>query len=86
MTKSCNLILEDFSKYLNEFQGNLRKYQEHESIAQELCKKYYRSHKNMLSAIEAYKNSLTDVTLIYNMDEKVKRYQACEVNYKTVTS
>lgn len=40
----------------------------------------------MLSSIEAYKNSLTDVTLIYNMDEKIKRYQNCETNYKMVTS
>jgi hypothetical protein len=31
----------------------------------------------MLVSIEAYKNSFTDVTLIYNMDEKVKRFQTC---------
>jgi hypothetical protein len=38
----------------------------------------------MLAAIEAYKNSFSDVTLIYNMDEKVRRYQICENNYKAV--
>lgn len=40
----------------------------------------------MLTSIESYKASLTDVTLIYNVEEQIKRYQACETNYKTVTS
>lgn len=31
----------------------------------------------MINYIDAYKNSFTDVTLIYNMEEKVKRYQTC---------
>lgn len=40
----------------------------------------------MLSSIESYKNSFTDVTLIYNMEEKQKRFQTCEANYKAVTA
>lgn len=32
--------------------------------------------------MEEYKNSFTDVKLIYNMQEKNKRYMACEVTYK----
>lgn len=31
----------------------------------------------MISNIESYKNSFTDVKLIYNMDEKNKRFNAC---------
>jgi hypothetical protein len=34
--------------------------------------------------MDYYKNSFTDVKLIYNMDEKNKRYLACEQNYKSL--
>jgi len=84
LTKICNAILEDFSKFMQGFQTNVRKYLESEQILQELSKKYYRSHKNMISSMDSYKNSFTDVTLIYNMDEKTKRYQTCENNYKCI--
>lgn len=36
----------------------------------------------MLTAIEQYKQSFSDVNLIYNMDEKNKRYNDCEQIYK----
>lgn len=39
----------------------------------------------MLVSIDAYKDSFTDVALIYNMDEKIRRYNTCESNYKMVT-
>jgi hypothetical protein len=39
----------------------------------------------MISLIESYKNSFTDVKLIYNMDEKNKRFNACEANYCTLS-
>lgn len=35
----------------------------------------------MISAIQQYKNSFTDVNLIYNMDEKIKRFTVCENLY-----
>lgn len=40
----------------------------------------------MISSMESYKNSFTDVTLIYNMDEKNKRYQTCENNYNAIVA
>jgi predicted nuclease with TOPRIM domain len=57
---------------------------ESEQILQELNKKYQRSHKNMMGSIEAYKTSFTNVTLIYNNDERIKRYATCENNFKAV--
>jgi hypothetical protein len=38
----------------------------------------------MIANIEAYKSSFTDVKLIYNMDEKIKRFNACEGTYKNL--
>lgn len=49
-----------------------------------MSKKYFRTHKNMVNSIEYYKESFTDVRVIYNIDEKVKRYNACETTYKTL--
>lgn len=40
----------------------------------------------MLTAIEQYKQSFSDVNLIYNMDEKNKRYDNCEQLYKQAIS
>ena len=67
------------------FQGLIRSYKSHEQILFELSKKYFRSHKNMLTNIESYKSSFTDVKLIYNMDEKNKRFNACEGTFKNLT-
>lgn len=38
----------------------------------------------MISNIEFYKESFTDVKLIYNMDEKNKRFTVCDSNYKNL--
>ena len=38
----------------------------------------------MLGSIEAYKSSFSDVNLIYNMNEKLRRYAACEKNYRGI--
>jgi hypothetical protein len=38
----------------------------------------------MVDNIEYYKVSFTDVKLIYNVDEKNKRFAVCEANYKTL--
>lgn len=61
-----------------------RNYKSHEQILFELSKKYFRTHKNMLENIDYYKISFTDVKLIYNVDEKNKRFAVCENNYKTL--
>ena len=50
----------------------------------EIVKKYYKSKKHFLSSVEGYKNSFSEVKLIYNMNEKNKRYAQCEGAYKTV--
>ncbi len=39
----------------------------------------------MVGNIESYKSSFTDVKLIYNMDEKIKRFNACEATFKNLT-
>jgi hypothetical protein len=38
----------------------------------------------MVQSLEIYKTSFTDVKLIYNNDEKIKRYIACETIYKNM--
>lgn len=68
LTNLCNTIFHDFSKIVLSFQTSMRKYQEFEQVVGELSKKYYRTHKNMLTSIDAYKSSFSDVNLIYNMD------------------
>jgi hypothetical protein len=84
LTKVCNVILDEFAKCIQGLQTDVRKYAENEQILQELGKKYLRSHKNMMNAIEAYKSSLTNVNLIYNTDEKLRRYHTCETSFKLV--
>ena len=38
----------------------------------------------MGSKIDSYKETFTDVKIIYNMDEKNKRFNACEGVYRTL--
>lgn len=38
--------------------------------------------RTMLQNVEMYKASFTDVKLVYNADERIKRYVACESTYK----
>lgn len=85
LTALCNNLFSNFSNLVLTFQGLIRGYRGHEGILMELSKKYQRTHKNMLESIEAYKMSFTDVKLIYNIDEKNKRYTFCEHNYKALT-
>ena len=42
--------------------------------------------KTYNDSLTSYKNSLSDVKLIYNKDETVKRYQQCELSFKNVIS
>ena len=39
----------------------------------------------MIGLIEAYKDSFTDVKLIYNAQQKSKRYAACETAYEALS-
>lgn len=39
----------------------------------------------MISQMESYKSSFTDVKLIYNMDEKNKRFNACEATFRSLS-
>jgi len=48
-----------------------------EQIVFEMSKKYLRSFKSMSAYLDSYKSSFTDARLIYNTEEKVKRYQLC---------
>jgi hypothetical protein len=38
----------------------------------------------MSCSIDYYKETFTDVKIIYNIDEKIKRYKVCENNHKTL--
>jgi archaellum component FlaC len=38
----------------------------------------------MLASIDSYKETFTDVKIIYNIQEKMKRYTICENNYKAL--
>ena len=49
------------------------------------CKKYFISYKEMIDKIESYKNTLLDVKLIYNTEEKVKLYSDCAQQYKRLS-
>ena len=84
LTTLCNTIFHDFSKVVLNFQTSMRKYQEYEQVIGQLSKKYYRTHKSMLTSIDAYKSSFSDVNIIYNLDEKLKRYNVCEKTFKTI--
>ena len=49
-----------------------------------MSKRYNRNFKNMVTYLESYKSSFTDARLIYNNEEKVKRYNLCENVYKVI--
>ena len=55
-----------------------------EQIVFEMSKKYSRTFKNMVGYLDSYKGSFTDARLIYNTEEKVKRYQQCETSFKAL--
>lgn len=81
----CDSLFFNFSNTILSFQEIIRSYKTHEQVLFELSKKYFRTHKSMLTAIEQYKQTFTDVKIIYNMDEKNKRYNLCESVYKALT-
>ena len=80
----CDSLFTNFSTTILNFQGLIRSYKAHEQVLVELSKKYFRTHKNMLTSIDLYKETFTDVKIIYNMDEKTKRYAICEANNKSL--
>lgn len=85
LTSLCSNIFTNYSNLILSFQGTIRSYKSHEQILCELSKKYFRTHKNMISLMESYKSSFTDVKLIYNMDEKNKRFNACEATFRSLS-
>lgn len=80
----CDSLFTNFSNNIFNFQGYIRNYKAHEQVLMELSKKYYRTHKTMINSIESYKETFTDVKIIYNIQEKMKRYTICENHYKTL--
>lgn len=56
----------------------------HEQTLFDQSKRYFKNQKILLQNLENYKASFTDVKLIYNNDEKIKRYIACENIYRTM--
>ena len=80
----CDSLFGNFNNRILTFQGYVRSYKAHEQILGELGKKYFRTHKLMGSNIDNYKETFTDVKIIYNMDEKIKRYNVCQTTYKTL--
>ena len=41
-------------------------------------------YRQMSSNVEAYKSSFMDVKIIYNRDERIKRYNECVYTYKNL--
>lgn len=73
----CNSLFLEYSNQVLNFQQHIRNYQSMEQIVFEMSKKYLRSFKSMSAYLDSYKSSFTDARLIYNTEEKVKRYQLC---------
>lgn len=80
----CNSLFLEYSNVVLNFQQHIRNYQALEQIVFEMSKKYWRTFKGMVGSLDSYKSSFTDARLIYNVEEKVKRYQLCETGYKAV--
>ena len=77
-------LFSNFGNRILTFQGYIRSYKAHQQILAELSKKYFRTHKVMSGNIDSYKQTFTDVKIIYNMDEKIKRYNLCESTNKNL--
>ena len=80
-----NVFVEDCKLLIEELKVKGRDYIEAEQNVVATCKKYFISYKEMLEKIEAYKNTLLDVKLIYNTEEKVKLYSDCAQQYKRLS-
>ena len=52
----------------------------------ENVKKYAKVHKMLIQSLESYKVAFQDVKLIYNLEEKVKRYKVCSSHFNSATS
>jgi hypothetical protein len=61
-----------------------KKYKIREDSLIESHKKYVKLQKTFSDSMISYKSSLSDVKLIYNKDETLKRYQVCEMNFKNI--
>lgn len=70
MTKMFSSVFSEYNNSVQNFQQQVKNYQFNEQIAIELSKKYFKSLKNIIGSMDAYKNSFSDVKLIYNYREK----------------
>jgi len=52
----------------------------------ENAKKYTKTHKMLIQSLESYKVAFQDVKLIYNLEEKVKRYKVCSSQFNSANS
>jgi hypothetical protein len=68
-----------------EFEHKLKAYQAREHALVESHKRFTKLQKSMIAGIELYKEAFTDVKLIYNRGEKLRRYVSCENNYVEIT-
>lgn len=74
--------MDDFFLLVAELEKKCKDYVKYEQNLIEDCGKYFKIYKNMLSLIEIYKNSFMDVKIIYNTEEKLKRYNECVKTYR----
>lgn len=75
-------LFNEYSNLILSFQSVIRAYIKNEQNLAEHSKKYFKIQKTMLQNVEQYKASFTDVKLVYNPDERIKRYITCENTYK----
>lgn len=73
-----------FCNSLISFQQHMKNYTSLEGSGSDAARKYFKAQKALLSSVESYKESFTEAKLIYNMQEKIKRYSVCEQNFKVV--
>ena len=76
-----NLFVEDFFMLVEELERKCQEYGRNEEETVEEGLAYFKLYRGMMEAIDAYKNSFMDVKIIYNTDEKVKRYCECQKTY-----
>ena len=75
------LFVEDFFMLVEGLERRCQQYMKAEGELVDECGRYFKLYRGMMAAIDSYKNSFMDVRIIYNTDEKVKRYNECQRTY-----
>ena len=65
------------SELLRDFEIKIKAYESKEESIVDSHKKFTKLSKTLIGNIEAYKETFTDVRLIYNRNEKLRRYENC---------